>query len=202
MVWKNNLLIDDKPYTYDGFLLYEGFFGSISPCFSAAYFKDPRDAVRIGMYLDRKHFPQHLLFANLQCLRCGLCCKNHDWCQIEPELVTIWKIEAKWNLLKHADEEMKEIQADSGTGCNFCRKVRNKPYYGCKVHTYKKYIFDCKIFICYKSLPVAHFNFNDVDELINRIGINEYYALIEKSWNDDFDYVNCSYKTHRPLSPH
>ncbi len=45
--------------------------------------------------------------------------------------------------------------------------------------------------------PVAQINFRDVDELIEFVGLEKYYALIEKDWDEDFDYSRSEYKTHK-----
>lgn len=201
MVWKSNLLIDGEMFTYDRFLLDEQYFGSFDAFHSRAFFKDKKDAFRLGLYLDSKHFPKHLFFANFQCLRCGLCCKNSNTFQISDRIILKWKSQRREDILEYVDEELKEIYAyPIWAGCHFCRKFRNKHYYGCKVHRDKEHILDCKVYLCSKSLPIANINYKDIDELIELIGVSGYYALIERKWNEIFDYSTSEYKTHRQLS--
>jgi len=195
MVWKTNLFVKDKPITFEGFLC--NVFGYFHDFSVRAYFKDPKDVFKLGRYLDGKHFPEHVIFANFQCLRCGLCCKNYDCVQVAEELILKWQVEDRENVLRHVDEDLSEIYSDSWTGCPLCRKVRSKPYYACRIDSDKEFIPICKEYLCSKSVPVAHINFRDVDELIEIIGLERYYALIEKDWDEDFDYSKSEYKTHR-----
>jgi hypothetical protein len=183
MVWKNNFLIDGIPFTYEKLI-------------DDDYFKDPKDAFRLGLFLDTKHFPQHIIFGNFQCLRCGLCCKNHDWIQLSPGAISEWRRQNRKDILKYVNNGDLEA-AISWTGCHFCRKAPKKPYYGCRINEFKEYLFDCKIYVCSKSLPMANINYKDVDELIQLIGLTKYYDLIEKDWNENFDFSKCGYKTHK-----
>lgn len=195
MVWKTNLFVEDKPITFEGFL--SDVFGFFSDFSLRAYFKDPKEVFKLGSYLDEKHFPKHVIFANFQCLRCGLCCKNYDCVQIAEELILKWQIEDRQDVLRHLDKDLSEIFSDSWTGCPLCRKVRNKSYYVCRINSEKEFIPVCKAYLCSKSVPVAHISFRDVDELIGMIGLERYYALIEKDWGEDFDYSKSEYKIHK-----
>ena len=89
-----------------------------------------------------------------------------------------------------------QIHPRSFTGCHLCRKVRGKPYRYCKIQSAKDHLPICKAYLCSKSIPVAHLNYKDVDELIEMIGIHGYYSLIERSWGEQFDYLGCEIKTH------
>jgi hypothetical protein len=40
-------------------------------------------------------------------------------------------------------------------------------------------------------------NFQNVDELIECIGLDGYYSLVEKDWGEEFDYSASKNKTHR-----
>jgi hypothetical protein len=213
MVWKTNLyriwktdffsMFEGEIEEHENCISLEGFmcqvFGEFDDFTPRASFKDQRDIFRVSHYLDEKHFPQHILFANFQCLRCGLCCKNYDLVEVARELILDWMFEGRWDALKRVDVERNEIWSASWLGCPFCRKVRNKPYYGCKINSSKKYLKECKTYLCSKSIPVAHLNFRDIDELIELIGMRSYYALIEKDWNEDFDFSKAERKTHRRI---
>lgn len=211
MVWKTNLYlfwiagltIGGKLKELEGLFTFENFmlkvFDNFDGFIPRASFEDPRDVFNIGLHLDEKHFPKHFFFANFQCLRCGLCCKNHDWIQVSPELVLIWYAEGRENVLKYVDKDSLKIIPDKWIGCNLCRRVNHKPYYYCRVNEDKELIFDCKVYICSKGIPVSHLDFKDIDELIGLIGLSAYYGLIEKDWNEDFDYSKCEYKTHKRL---
>ena len=210
MVWKTNLyrisktdiLVENKQKELEGFLTFEGFmcevFGDFYDFSSKASFKDPKEVFRIGLHLDEKHFPKHIIFGNFQCLRCGLCCKNYNDVTVPRALISRWQRASRSDLLKHVDLEMREIYSEpSWLGCKFCRKVRNKPYYSCKVNSFKEFMPVCKTYLCSKSTPVAHLDFKDIDDLIELIGLSAYYGLIETDWNEDFDYSKCKYKTHK-----
>jgi len=210
MVWKPNLFVGETPaalehqISIEGFRSFDGFvrdiFGYFDDFSNSTFFVDPRDAFRLGNFLDGKHFPKHVIFANFQCLRCGLCCKNHDCVQVARELIRDWQIEGRYDILKYVDYSLREICSRSWIGCPFCRKVKGKPYYYCKIHSYKERIVDCRPYLCSKSVPIAHINFRDVDELIELFGLEKYYGLIEKDWGEDFDYSKSSVKTHKRIT--
>lgn len=198
MVWKNNFMVEDTLKTLEGFL---------DEITSFAYFKNPKDIFRLGVYLDEKHFSKHFVFANFQCLRCGLCCKNYECVPVEKSQVIRWKLEGREDILKYVviygrlenGYGVAEIYPRGITGCPLCRKVKGKPYYYCKIHSAKKYLPVCKAYLCSKSIPVAHLNYNDIDELIQMIGLEGYYSLIERGWGEEFDYSRCEVKTHKKL---
>jgi len=210
MVWKDNLLVDGKPTTFEGFL--DDVFGiSVDKGsfhladFRFCHFKRPEDAFNIGRHLDAKHFPRHFLFANLQCLRCGLCCKNYESIEISSrERVEEWEIEGRKDVLDHLDIMIDEpslfhaeIFSESWTGCPMCRKATGKPYFNCRIQSAKEHLHVCKAYLCSKSIPVAHINYEDIDDLIRIIGLKDYYALVEKDWGEEFDYNRCEFKTHK-----
>ena len=208
MVWKPTLFVAEtmalkNRTSIKGFITFDGFvrevFGYFNDFSNSAFFKDPRDVFKLGNFLDSEHFPKHIMFANFQCLRCGLCCKNHDCVQVADELIRDWQIEERCDILSYVDSELCEIQSSSGNGCPFCRKVKSKPYFACKIHPFKDRIVDCRPYLCSKSLPVSHINFRDVDELIEVLGLEEYYGLIEKDWGEIFDYSKSAIKTHKPI---
>jgi hypothetical protein len=209
MVWKSNLFVGETPKALErrikieGFRSFEGFlrdiFGYFDDFSNTTYFSDPRDAFRIGGFLDDKHFPKHIMFANFKCLRCGFCCKNYDSIEVARELIIDWRREGRNDILKYVDDSICEIQSRSWTGCPFCRKATGKPYYNCKIHSYKERITACRPYLCSKSVPVAQINFGDVDELLTFIGLERYYELIEKDWGEVFDYSKSDVKTHKRI---
>jgi hypothetical protein len=205
MVWVENFLVDDVPETLEGLL--DDVFGfqtyistfivfDLRLCF----FQDPKDIFRLGSYLDEKHFPKHLVFGNFQCLRCGLCCKNYECVPVEKEQVQEWELQGRADILQYVRlYEMvllPEIYPRGWIGCPLCRKVRNKPYYACKIHSSKNNLPICRAYLCSKSIPVAHLNYKDVDELIEMIGLEDYYSLVKRDWGEEFDYSRCEVKTH------
>lgn len=211
MVWKDDLIIEDTPTTYAGFLdkicTFEINFSSMLLFyFPLCHFKNPHEMFDLRLYLDNKHFPQHFMFANFQCLRCGLCCKNYECVEVEEEQVKKWISENREDIMKHADiidspngHFHTEIVPRSWTGCPLCRKVQGKPYYSCRIHMDKDSLPVCKAYLCSKSVPVAHINYKDIDELIQIIGLNAYYSLIERDWGEEFDFSNSEVKTHRKI---
>jgi hypothetical protein len=148
------------------------------------------------------------MFANFQCLRCGLCCKNYECVEVESKLVARWEAEGRDDILQYFvvyarfenGHVLGEIYPRGETGCPLCRKILKKPYYGCKIHDVKEHIPICKAYLCSKSLPVAHMNFPNVQELIEFIGLKRYYSLVERDWGEDFDYSKCWIKTHKRTS--
>ena len=214
MVWKDNFMVGDVLVTLEGFLDERFTFIIPSPIleehnlfrFRLAYFEDPWDMLRLGFhFLDEKHFPKHFIFANFQCLRCGLCCKNYECVPVEGSQVRKWELEGREDILKYVviygllknGNPIAEIYPRGITGCPFCRKVKGKPYYCCKIQSVKEYLPVCKAYLCSKSIPVAHLNYDDIDELIEIIGLESYYSLIERDWGEEFDYSACEIKTHK-----
>jgi hypothetical protein len=209
MVWKPNLYAGEPQEAngprikIDGMITFDGFvrdiFGMFDDFSNLAYFSDPREAFRIGRFIDQKRFPQHIIFANFQCLRCGLCCKNHDGVEVSTSLIEDWNLEGRYDILRYVDKDLGEIYPEKGSGCPFCRKATGKPYFNCKIQRYKERIVDCRPYLCSKSVPVAQINFRDVDELIVLFGIEKYYKLIEKDWGEEFDYSKSETKTHKKI---
>lgn len=204
MVWKTNLYRSQKTEAkeLEGFLTFEGFmcevFGDFDDFTSKASFIDPKDVFKIGLHLDEKHYPKHIIFGNFQCLRCGLCCKNYNEVTIPKALILRWQRTGRNDLLKYVDLVTREIHSEPNwLGCKFCRKEKSKPYYGCKVNSFKEYIPVCKTYLCSKSVPVSHINFKDTDELIGLIDRSGYYDLIEKDWGEWSDYSKAECKTHK-----
>lgn len=196
MVWKDNFLVEDTPTTIEGFL------DDTKMLF--CYFKSFKDMMYIGLYyLNEKNFPKTFIFGNFQCLRCGLCCKNYECVPVMPELIRKWESERREDILRYVfvlrDEKgniFAEIYPRGMTGCPLCWKVRGKPYHSCKIQRDKHFLPVCKAYLCSKSIPVAHLNYKDVEELIGIIGLEEYYTLIERDWGEEFDYSKCWVKTH------
>ncbi len=210
MVWKDNFLVGSVPTTMDAFLyrhtrlgLELSFAGDPISQFSLYYSKHPKDVFHLRFYLDEKHFPRHLVFGNFHCLRCGLCCRNYECVPVLGEQVEKWISEDREDILKRVwhiqlpGGHVKAEIVDGWLGCPLCRKVRGKPYYYCRIEDAKAFLPICKAYVCSKSIPVAHLNYRDIEELIEVIGLDAYYALIERDWGEEFDYSNCPRKTHR-----
>jgi len=145
---------------------------------------DPEEAILRGKHLGWNHFPEHFIFGNFSCLRCGLCCKNWEFVEVNKEQIKKWEIEGREDVLKYIPyidgRSTGEIYPRGDHGCPMCRKVVNKPYYSCRIQDSKENLPVCRDYICRKSLPVAHLDFKNVDELIKIVGLNKYYRLIER----------------------
>jgi hypothetical protein len=148
------------------------------------YFKDFKDMFFHGChFLDEKMFPSHFLFANFQCLRCVECCKHYDCIEVTEEQIENWEVEGRYDILRYVDTDLKEIVSEdfegdrTYQGCPLCKKARNKPYYGCRIHDNKPQ--GCRGFLCRKSIPVSHINYQDVEDLIKKIGLERYLKLVE-----------------------
>ena len=76
------------------------------------------------------------------------------------------------------------------------RKVRGKPCYYCRIEEAKEFLPISRAYVCSESVPVAHLNYKDTDELIEIIGLDAYYTFVEREWGEDSDYSNCTVKTH------
>lgn len=209
MVWKDNFLVNGIPKTLEGFIdevfglekaVHSDFFLFTFPLF---HFKNPKDIFDLGLHLDEKHFPKHFFFANFQCLRCGLCCKNYECVAVDWNQVNKWIVEDREDILQYVVglnlPFFPEIYPRAMIGCPMSRKVKNKAYYICKINDVKEYIPVCKSYLCSKSIPIAHLNYKDIDELIQKIGIDEYYSLIERNWDEEFDFSTCWKKTHKKI---
>jgi len=118
------------------------------------HFNDPRQ-IFIYLYLHfNLKFPRHFIFANFQCLRCGKCCDHER--VVCREDIERWMTDLRYDILEHVDcfekgwcinhcdfvepcedcnNAIKEIVTIRSSGrCPFVRKVRNKPYYECRIH--------------------------------------------------------------------
>jgi len=144
-------------------------------------------------------FPKHFLFANFQCLRCGQCCR--DQIGVEAEDIQRWLDAMRIDILACVDcykrgnlcaivsndtlcadcfEARKETVAGGHSmRCPFVRKVRKKPYYYCRIHATRPE--GCSGYLCMKSLPVAHLNWSNLEELIARVGLQRYLDLTKDS---------------------
>jgi len=168
------------------------------------HFNDPRE---IFIYLFQhfnSRFPRHFIFASFQCLQCGECC-NWDWRDVYREDIKKWIVESRYDILRHVScSEYRDarrivycasrflhydfenpcqncrggdlVPLPYSGRCRFLKKVRNKPYYECKIHDTTPE--DCSGYLCEKSLPVAHLNWINVEDLIQKIGLEQYQALI------------------------
>lgn len=199
MVWASNFIVNDKMFSTQRFL---NVFFSFSIYeitlllfnFPLLYTKEPTDIFKIGKHLEPKHFPQNFFFANFQCLRCGLCCKKYESAEVTDKAALLkWKKDSRDDILKyltvHFDGPEGYFHAEldkAGKGCPMHRKIVNKPYCGCQIHMEKEYLPICDSYICSKSLPIANLPFDNVDELIEKIGLKRYKELISKCWENDF----------------
>jgi len=199
-MWKDNLLVEDDPKHYESFKR-----------FWELDFKNPRDLfLALLHYLPgywggpekRIDMPKHFLFGNIQCLRCGLCCKNYEGADIVGDIETKIIEDGKTDLLQYmwfvGNGESKigsTIPTEKGS-CTLCRKVTGKPYYYCRINEYKEYLHTCRDYLCSKSIPVSNLNYEDVDMLIDMIGLDKYYRLIETDWGEEFDWSDSYVKTH------
>lgn len=200
MVWREALLVDYDPEYYESFKRSWDF-----------DYAEPRDLfLALTHYLPgywggpekRLEFTRHFLFANIQCLRCGLCYKNYEGADIVGNLEARLREDGKDDIVPYmwlvGDDEYKvgSTHPTSKGSCTLCRKVRGKPYYYCRIHEYKEYLPTCRDYLCSKSIPVSDLNFRDVDELINLIGLRAYYRLVETDWGEEFDWSASHVKTH------
>lgn len=199
MVWTDNFIVNDKMFSIQRFL---NVFFSFSIYditllifnFPLFYSKDSSDIFRLGRYLDEKRFPQHLFFANFQCLRCGLCCKKYTGIDVlDKAAIKKWKETSREDVLEHLtvlfDDPEGFFRAEINQekpGCPLICKMDGKTYFGCGIHTEKDSLPICSSYICNKSIPVGHLDFADVDELIKKIGFDRYKELIDKYWDNDF----------------
>ena len=94
---------------------------------------------------------------------------------------------------EHEDSEgrsllkgLKEIYPIRGYGCPFCRKVRNRPYYGCKIH--KERPEGCRGFLCAKSFQFANIPYENVEDLISRVSLERYLVVVKKKWKGFIRY--------------
>ena len=193
MVWKDTMMYETRngnfSCTFNSRLLERD---------SWLYFNEPR---QIFIYLYQHfnlRFPRHFIFANFQCLRCGECC-NHERA-VYKEDIERWIMDLRFDILEHVDcfdkndwcinqinlepcddcdHTIKEIVTIHWSGrCPFVRKVRNKPYYKCRIHDTTPE--ECFGYLCKKSLSVAHINWNDVEDLIQKIGMERFESTIKR----------------------
>jgi len=129
-----------------------------------------------------------------KCLRCGECCDNER--TVYRSDIERWMTIGRFDILKHVfcskkwdwcinhvyDEPCEDcssakiVSASWSLRCLLLRKVPNKPYYTCRIHNTKPE--ECLGYFCEKSLPVAHLDWVDVENLIQKIGIEQYKSLI------------------------
>ena len=185
MVWKRTLA-----YSFSG-LGRESFFCTFySRLFERDWsilVEDPRWLfVHIGSF--RERFPRHFVFGNFECLRCGGCCEGVR--DVSSGDVEGWMFGQKREVLGHVScwsrdgtcasvSDLSEpcegcdggqIMANGWSGrCPFLRKVRNKPYYGCRIHD--ALTEECSGFLCDKSWPIAHLDWDSIEELIEKFGV-------------------------------
>lgn len=146
-------------------------------------------------------FPRHLVFGNFKCLRCGSCC-NWEGTHAYREDIQRWIEEERYDILSYVrcpehnrDRRVscanhllhfdKQSLCENCLGgdfvpikmgkCPFVVKVRNKPYYKCKIQDTKP--VECSEYVCKKSLPISDLNWNDVEDLVHKIGIRHYRSL-------------------------
>jgi hypothetical protein len=112
---------------------------------------------------------------------------------VDEEDIKRWITEGRFDILQHVEcfekdslcgniieieqcedceNTGKEIVANAGSGrCPFVRKVRKKLFYKCRIHSTKTE--ECRGYLCEKSLSFAHLNYNDVEELIALVGMEQ-----------------------------
>lgn len=199
MVWKKTMMyaIKDENFTYT---FYSRLLEHSEDRHGWLHFNDPR---KIFAYLYQHFndkFPKHFIFANFQCIRCGECC-NWDWRDIYREDIEKWISESRYDILRHIYclkyhvncrsrflHYYFENPCENCRGgdlvplpqgkCHFLRKVRKKPYYECRIHDSTPE--NCSGYLCEKSLPVAHLNWIDVEDLIQRVGLERYKTLAKR----------------------
>lgn len=118
------------------------------------YYEDPKWLFDYLFMYFNASFPRHFVFANFRCLRCGELCNDEK--NVYREDIKRWMIEAQHDILAHVDclasngwcfdlSDLIEPCEDCRGGfivtharltgrCPFVRKVRNKPYYKCRIH--------------------------------------------------------------------
>jgi len=204
MVWKENLLVDGKPESFAEFLdRFEGAFESRDPeeffRFVTLVFPDT-----VQLMKGRTELPKHYLFANIQCLRCSLCCSNYQAPPVDPRIVDALRKDGRHDVVEHVSVLTPEgggvyVNLDASLNhCSFSVQVEGKPYYACRIHGYKRFLKPCRVYLCSKSLPVADIEYSSIDELIEKIGLEAYYRLVETDWGEEFDWSTVPNKTHQP----
>jgi hypothetical protein len=143
-------------------------------------------------------FPRHLLFLNLDCLWCGLYCKNYETPDVVGNLASKIEEDQRYDLLNLVDQYTEAgggVSTNMDASCRALRKVRNKPYFYCRLNDYKNYLTTCRDYLCSKSIPVSNINYSSIDELINKIGLDRYIELIKTDWEEEFDWSKSANKT-------
>jgi Fe-S-cluster containining protein len=200
MVWKKAMMYAKKEWKRD-----EDFDMWTNSRFNddyGLYYKDPLQVFGLMQHLSLK-FPRHFIFGNFQCLRCGECC-HWDSRHIYRNDIKRWILESRYDILSHvscprwskvkfvscasrflhyAEQDPCEnchggdIHPVNEGKCPFVRKVKNEPYYKCRIHDTVPE--ECSEWLCRKSLSISQLNWNNMEELIQKIGIERYTLLIK-----------------------
>jgi hypothetical protein len=153
---------------------------------------DPRE-IFVFLYQHLPNFPQHFIFANFQCLRCGECCDDQR--SVYKGDIQRWTSELRYDIIENVECYDKgdwciniidfepcddcsggeTINASDSMRCPFVRKVRNKLYYKCRIRDSRTE--ECSGYLCNKSLPIANLKLNGVEEIIQKKGIRELRKL-------------------------
>jgi len=165
-------------------------------------YQDPLQVFELAQHFSLK-FPKHFIFGNFQCLRCGECCQ-WDWRHVYRNDIKRWILETRYDILRyvtcseysdvrlascasrflHYDEQNPcencrggDIYPIDGGKCPFVTKVRTKPYYKCRIHDTVPE--ECSEWLCGKSSSISHLNWDNIEDLIQKIGIERYNSLIK-----------------------
>jgi len=160
-------------------------------------YKDPNWLFTYLFIYFNDRFPKHFVFANFQCLRCGELCGDQK--EVYREDIERWMIELQYDILCYVEcwskngfcadlsdlpEPCEDCQggviltSSSSGRCPFVRKVRNKPYYKCRIHDTSSE--ECSGYLCEKSVPISNLKFADIEGLINKIGLRRYKVLVKQ----------------------
>lgn len=168
--------------------------------FNDDYRLDYQDPLQVFLMVQHYNlrFPRHFIFGNFQCLKCGECC-HWDGRDVYRSDIKRWIVESRYDVLRyvdcskysdvrlipcarrflHYDEQNPcencdggNIYPSDGGKCPFLRKERNKPYYTCRIH--ETTLKECSEYLCEKSLPIVHLNWDNVEDLIRKIGIEQF----------------------------
>jgi len=196
MVWKKATMYAKKDEDFDMWT---------SSRFNYDYgldYQDPLQVFKLVQHFSLK-FPRHFIFGNFQCLWCGECC-NWERSYVYRDDIKRWIKESRYDILRHVrcskcsdarpvscanrflhynfQNPCENCQGGNiyplyDGKCTFLTKVRNKPYYKCGIHDTTPE--ECSEWLCGKSLPISHLNWDNIEDIIQKIGIERYNSLIK-----------------------